>query len=442
MEIIKNIILFLILVTPIAWVIMMIRKNSLRQKDSSHHVAAIDDQEEPNEGKAANTSSMEHGTQDNTRTASSQQDDEGRRSEDDSSIEDTNSDNPYKRYWTLVATFCLLMFCTLMIETINPQIAAYAQIIIVFIFFLRFIGMLLRNSSRKTSHFRWVEMRDGIDYNRWGEFVLDPDVSRFDYYELRRRDSTLPKSDPRDPNVFGDTNALLYMEPYWKWLYFSSDFGTYEKRCQIYYGYGNYDAQKRQKLLRQLDPSLLTEKEQETLRIRRVKSSTYFNYLDLGEQIAAEAQNKSSQGSLLFLKVRYRVAKVVQSEAFIIAIFILIIGPALFFVLKDYWTEHLSTILSQWSRTTRTTFLTIAVGLLVLTIYLQYKRRGTSKEDGHAAIIIRSVMAVAALSVPLIYGIDFVVEHIAASLSLLFGIVVLLLFIARIAGGKRRQMYD
>jgi hypothetical protein len=421
---------------------MQTRRTTLGQAGNKQQKVAAGTELEPRGGKTADASFGGHEKEDTKEIASRLHDDEDRSSEDDSSIEDTNSDNPYKRYWTLVATFCLLMFCTLMIETINPQITAYAQIIIVFIFFLRFIGMLLRNSSRKTSHFRWVEMRDGIDYNRWGEFILDPDVSKYDYYALRRRDPTLPKSDPRSPNVFGDTNALLYMEPYWKWLYFSSDYGTYEKRCQIYYGYGNYDAQKRQKLIKQLDPSILTEKEQETLRIRRVKSSTYFNYLDLGEQIAAEAQNKSSQGSLLFLKVRYRVAKVVQSEAFIIAVFILIIGPALSFVLKDYWTEHLSTILSQWSRTTRTTFLTIAVGLLVLAMYLQYKRRGYSQEDGHAAIIIRSVMAVAALSVPLIYGIDFVVEHIAASLSLLFGIVVLLLFIARIAGGKRRRMYD
>lgn len=65
--------------------------------------------------------------------------------------------------------------------------------------------------------------------NRWGEKVFDPDISYFDYEELRRKDPTLPKLDPR---IKGRFVGEFDMVPALKWLYFSDDFGSYAERVK------------------------------------------------------------------------------------------------------------------------------------------------------------------------------------------------------------------
>lgn len=65
--------------------------------------------------------------------------------------------------------------------------------------------------------------------NRWGEKVLDPDISYFDYDEMRRKDPTLPKLDPR---LRGRFLGEFDMSPARKWLYFSQDFGSYANRLE------------------------------------------------------------------------------------------------------------------------------------------------------------------------------------------------------------------
>jgi len=64
---------------------------------------------------------------------------------------------------------------------------------------------------------------------RWGEKVYDPDISYFDYEEMRKKDPTLPKVDPR---VIGRFKTEFDMGPALKWLYFSEDFGSYENRLK------------------------------------------------------------------------------------------------------------------------------------------------------------------------------------------------------------------
>lgn len=65
--------------------------------------------------------------------------------------------------------------------------------------------------------------------NRWGEKVFDPDISYFDYDEMRRKDPTLPKLDPR---IQGRFVSKFDMNPALKWLYFSDDFGSYAERIK------------------------------------------------------------------------------------------------------------------------------------------------------------------------------------------------------------------
>lgn len=66
--------------------------------------------------------------------------------------------------------------------------------------------------------------------NRWGEKIWDPDISEFDYEEMRRKDPTLPKYDPRFFGAF--SLGTFDLEPAIKWLYFSDDFGSFAERVK------------------------------------------------------------------------------------------------------------------------------------------------------------------------------------------------------------------
>ena len=59
----------------------------------------------------------------------------------------------------------------------------------------------------------------GIDYDRYGSYIPDPDVSHYDYKKLREKDRTLPVNDPRTTGVQSEYGFSL--NPLQKWLYFS-----------------------------------------------------------------------------------------------------------------------------------------------------------------------------------------------------------------------------
>jgi hypothetical protein len=91
----------------------------------------------------------------------------------------------------------------------------------------------------------------GINFHRWGEAIYDPDVSSVCYYERRRADKTLPFFDPRD------SKWANYWEltPYEKWLYFSDELGSYERRKEFFNL--NDGSKERLALEKRLNPNLL-----------------------------------------------------------------------------------------------------------------------------------------------------------------------------------------
>ena len=340
MEELKHIFLFLILVTPLVVIVLLVRRNAQRYAEgpfASQRIEGGSDIAETSLESKSDTVANADATNVAIDEKSNLAGDRGHMKHDDTSDhEHDKSENPYSTWMTLLSTYCLFMLCTPLLKKVDPDLAGGAIIIIKFVFCLRLIVMILRTATRKKSHFRWYKVKEGVDYNRWGEFILDPDVSHYDYFELRRMDPTLPKSDPRGPNSFGDTTVLTCMEPYRKWLYFSTDLGSYKKRCEMYYGYGSHDSNKRPRLLKKLDTTLLTDTEKEILDKRRVQASTYFNYIELEEQIESKSNENQFAPSLIALKVRHRAGKILFSEAFTVTLFIVLFIVGLyFFVTKE-----------------------------------------------------------------------------------------------------------
>ncbi len=91
----------------------------------------------------------------------------------------------------------------------------------------------------------------GINFHRWGDAIYDPDVSSICYYKRRRADKTLPFFDPRD------SKWVDYWEltPYEKWLYFSDELGSYERRKEFFNL--NDGSKERLALEKRLNPNLL-----------------------------------------------------------------------------------------------------------------------------------------------------------------------------------------
>lgn len=315
--------------------------------------------------------------------------------------------NPYYRWWTFFTIYCSLLLCSYLVERSEPAIAGYSFIVLHIVFFVGIILMMLQNATRKTSHFRWYKVKEGVDYNRWGEFIFDPDVSRYDYFELRRMDPTLPKSDPRGPNIFGDTKALRTMSPEMKWLHFSDELGSYEKRQKMYFGDSVRDRQKRDRLLRKLDPDKLTEMEREILRRRRVESSRYFNYIALDEQLSTRSDVESHTPTLFLLKYRHRIGRILHSEAFALVVFALIIAVGLCILLS----KTVLPIVEQWSQDTIRAYWA-AMGLeFTASIYLQYKWRSSSKVRRGEPIVISSILLIVVLAAPTVYAVDIVADY-------------------------------
>jgi hypothetical protein len=160
------------------------------------------------------------------------------------------------------------------------------------------------------------------------------------------------------------------MSPDMKWLHFSDELGSYEKRCKMYSGNGAHDRQKRDRLLRKLDPERLTEKEREILQGRRVKSSAHVLVV-----------------STLLL--------------------VLLVALGLYILLSN---TILATI-DQWSQKTVTSYWA-TIGLEFVTcVYLQYKWRNPSKVRRSASIISSSMLLIVVLAAPTVYAVDIAVDH-------------------------------
>ena len=105
--------------------------------------------------------------------------------------------------------------------------------------------------------------KHGIHYERWGEWIYDPEVFSYSWPDLRSSDPTLPKHDPRDMYWPGrlrhPTDGARYWElaPYVKWLYFSNEHGSYAKRLELFNS--ATDTQERIKLEQRLNPGLLPD---------------------------------------------------------------------------------------------------------------------------------------------------------------------------------------
>lgn len=89
---------------------------------------------------------------------------------------------------------------------------------------------VIKNKLTSVSESKTSNKFDRPPYsNRWGDMVFDPDISKFDYDEMRKKDPTLPEYDPR---YFGKFTVNFDLGPAQKWLYFSDDLGSYAERLK------------------------------------------------------------------------------------------------------------------------------------------------------------------------------------------------------------------
>ena len=144
-----------------------------------------------------------------------------------------------------------------------------------------------------------AQMRKGTDYEKYGQYIYDPDISQIDYEKLKEKDPTLPKSDPRGWKIFRD-ETLWAMEPYVKWLYFSDELGSYINRKNLYYGVENSNV--RTQLMKRLDPHLLTKKQ-------RIESSPSLNIIELKNQLPKSFIELVSNKNKWGVVVRYLLGK-------------------------------------------------------------------------------------------------------------------------------------
>jgi hypothetical protein len=151
--------------------------------------------------------------------------------------------------------------------------------------------------------FSGPRMRKGVDYEKWDDLIYDPDISQIDYEELRKKDPTLPKEDPRGWEIFWD-ETLWGMEPYIKWLYFSDELGSYAKRKNFYYGADNSNVRK--ELIKKLDPSGLTKKQKQQV-------SKFFNTPDLKKKLPKSFIELVSNKDKWSIVIRFILAKFLDS---------------------------------------------------------------------------------------------------------------------------------
>jgi hypothetical protein len=143
------------------------------------------------------------------------------------------------------------------------------------------------------------KMRKGIDYEKYGGYIYDPDISNFDWEELRKKDPTLPKKDPRKSYEHEWT-----IEPYIKWLYFSNELGSYVNRRNLYYGADN--PKDREKLMKRLDPLLLTKKQ-------RIETDPVFNITQLKNELPKTFVELMSDKKKWGVSVRYLLGKLLYA---------------------------------------------------------------------------------------------------------------------------------
>jgi hypothetical protein len=138
----------------------------------------------------------------------------------------------------------------------------------------------------------------GIDYERWGEYIFDPDISQIDYKKLRKKDPTLPKEDPRNLKIFKE--YPFAMEPFKKWLYFSDEYGSFAKRQNLLNGSKN--SKQREELIKKLFPQLLTKRQS-------FSTDKYFNIYKLRDELPKDFVDLIGNKEKWGIIVRYLLAK-------------------------------------------------------------------------------------------------------------------------------------
>lgn len=151
--------------------------------------------------------------------------------------------------------------------------------------------------------FKKPKMTRGGQYDRWGDLIYDPDISEIDYEELKRKDPTLPKKDPRGWKIFWD-ETLWRFPQYMKWLYFSDELGSYANREKLYLG--AYGENARKQLMKKLDPTLLTQKQKQ-------QSSPLFNTPELKKQMPKTFIELVSDKKKWNVVVRYFLASILDA---------------------------------------------------------------------------------------------------------------------------------
>ena len=142
----------------------------------------------------------------------------------------------------------------------------------------------------------------GFDYERYGHYIYDPDISEIDYESLRKKDSTLPKKDPRTLPIFKDYPWAI--EPYMKWLYFSNELGSFANRQNLYYGSKNSKA--RELLMKKLDPRLLSKSQ-------RIETNPQFNINKLKDELPDSFYQLVSNKEKWSVVIRYLIGKFLWS---------------------------------------------------------------------------------------------------------------------------------
>jgi hypothetical protein len=155
----------------------------------------------------------------------------------------------------------------------------------------------------REASFKSPKMRKGVDYEKYGHYIYDPDISQIDYEELRKKDPTLPKEDPRGWKIFRD-ETLWSMEPYVKWLYFSDELGSYASRKNLYYGAENSNVRKQ--LMKRLDPLLLTKKQ-------RMETDPVYNIIKLRNELPKSFIELVSNKNKWGVVVRYLLGKLLYA---------------------------------------------------------------------------------------------------------------------------------
>jgi hypothetical protein len=142
----------------------------------------------------------------------------------------------------------------------------------------------------------------GVDHDRWGTYIYDPDISFIDYVQLKEKDDTLPEIDPR---IQVQYKSLQYsLDPHVKWLYFSNEYGSFAKRKMILDS--DTKSTRTTKIMRKVYPELLTRRQS-------IESDKHFNIYDLKNQLPTSFIHLLTDRTKWSILTRYVIGRVFYS---------------------------------------------------------------------------------------------------------------------------------